>query len=173
MPKRQRLTSLVLMGPAGAGKSSVMAALEERLGWPSLEGDAVHPPANVAKMAAGTPLTDADREPWLATISAWIGEREHQRQSCLVTCSALRRDYRDVLRRGHPWVWFVHLDVPGDVLSARISGRSGHFMPPSMVASQLATLEPLGADEPGTTLEAIDPPDVLAGRIIETLRLEP
>jgi gluconokinase len=172
VPKRQRLVSLVLMGPAGAGKSSVMAALEDRLGWPSLEGDALHPAANVAKMAAGTPLTDADREPWLAAISAWIGDRERERRSSLVTCSALRRDYRDVLRRGHPWVWFVHLDVPGDVLASRISGRSGHFMPASLVASQLSTLEPLAADEPGTTLPAVDSAARLADRIIETLHLE-
>ena len=172
MPRRQRLTSLVLMGPAGAGKSSVMAALEDRLGWPSLEGDTLHSAANVAKMSAGTPLTDADRQPWLTAISAWIDERERERRSCLLTCSALRREYRDVLRRGHPWVWFVHLVVPGHVLASRIRGRAGHFMPASMVASQLATLEPLGGDEPGTTLEAVDPPGVLAERIIEALRLE-
>ena len=160
------------MGPAGAGKSSVMAALEDRLGWPSLEGDTLHSAANVAKMSAGTPLTDADRQPWLTAISAWIDERERERRSCLLTCSALRREYRDVLRRGHPWVWFVHLVVPGHVLASRIRGRAGHFMPASMVASQLATLEPLGGDEPGTTLEAVDPPGVLAERIIEALRLE-
>ncbi len=173
MPKRQRLTSLVLMGTAGAGKSSVMAALVDRLGWPSLEGDGLHPAANVAKMAAGVPLTDADRRPWLAAISAWIGERERERRSSIVTCSALRRSYRDVLREGHPWIWFVHLDVPRAVLEARIAGRTGHFMPASMVDSQLATLEPLEPDEPGTTLEALAPPVDLADRIVETLRLDP
>src|SRR5262245_49001013 len=112
MPRRQRLTSLVLMGVAGSGKSSVMAELAARLGWPALEGDDLHPPRNVAKMAAGTPLTDDDRGPWLEAVAAWIGEREAQGQSSIVTCSALRRSYRDVLRRGHPWVWFVHLDIP-------------------------------------------------------------
>ena len=159
------------MGVAGSGKSSVMAALVARLGWPALEGDALHPPGNVAKMAAGVPLTDADRAPWLEAIGDWISEREAERQSSFVTCSALRRAYRDVLRRGHPAVWFVHLVAPRDVLEARIRGREGHFMPASMLASQLATLEPLEADEPGTTLAATAAPSGIADRIIATLRL--
>jgi gluconokinase len=171
-PRRQRLTSLVLMGVAGVGKSSVLAALEQRLGWPALEGDSLHPPQNAAKMAAGIPLTDEDREPWLAAVSEWIAERERSRASSIVTCSALRRRYRDVLRRGHPWVWFVHLDAPADVLLRRIQGRTGHFMPASMLESQLATLEPLEADEPGTTIPALAPPTELATRIAEELRLD-
>jgi gluconokinase len=173
VPRRQRLTSLVLMGVAGAGKSSVMAALERRLGWPAMEGDGLHPPANVAKMAAGVALTDADREPWLKAVAAWIGAQEAARRSSLVTCSALRRRYRDVLRRGHPWIWFVHLEAPSSVLRERIGGRSGHFMPASMLDSQLATLEPLEPDEPGSTVEALGTPVQVADRLIQSLRLEP
>jgi gluconokinase len=172
-PRRQRLTTIVLMGVAGAGKSTVMAALVERLRWPSLEGDAVHPPGNVAKMAAGVPLTDADRAPWLAAISAWISEREEERSSAIVACSALRRRYRDVLRAGHGSVWFIHLDVPQDVLAERIAGRTGHFMPASMLGSQLATLERLGGDEPGSVVSAEDAPAVVADRIVRLLRLDP
>jgi gluconokinase len=172
-PRRQRLASIVLMGVAASGKSSVLAELAERLGWATLEGDSLHPAENIAKMAAGIPLTDDDRWPWLEAISAWIAAREQARQGSIVSCSALRRSYRDTLRRGHPWIWFVHLEVPREVLAARMAARAGHFMPPSMLDSQLATLEPLGVDEPGTTLDAADPPGVLADRIIETLRLEP
>jgi gluconokinase len=172
-PRRQRLTTVILMGIAGSGKSSVTGALLTRLGWPALEGDALHPPANVAKMAAGVPLTDADRAPWLDAIGDWISKREAERQSSLVTCSALRRTYRDVLRRGRPSVWFVHLVAPRDVLEARIERREGHFMPASMLDSQLTTLEPLASDEPGTTLDASSSPDELAEQILGTLRLEP
>ena len=173
MPRRQRLASVVLMGTAGAGKSTVMAALAERLGWPTLEGDSVHPAGNVAKLAAGVPLTDADRRPWLEAISAWIGDRERERRSSIVTCSALRRSYRDLLRRGHPWIWFVHLDVSRAILEDRMASRSGHFMPATMLESQLATLEPLEPGEPGSVLAADGPPGELAERIIDTLRLEP
>ena len=120
MPKRQRLTSIVLMGVAGAGKSSVMAALAERLGWPTPRATSSTDRQNVAKMAAGISLTDADRAPWLEAISAWIGDREAERRSSLTTCSALRRRYRDQLRRGHLWVWFVHLNVPREVLETRM-----------------------------------------------------
>jgi gluconokinase len=172
VPKRQRLTSLVLMGVAGSGKSSVLGALAERLHWPALEGDAVHPAANVAKMAAGIPLTDEDRWPWLEAIASWIGERERDRESSIVTCSALRRAYRDTLRRGHPWVWFVHLVAPEAVIEQRMEERVGHYMPASLLRSQLETLEPLQPDEPGTTLPATATPAVLAERIIELLRLE-
>ena len=166
------MTSLVVMGVAGSGKSSLMAALVERLGWPALEGDTLHSPANVSKMAAGIALTDDDRQPWLEAIAAWIGAREAARESSIVTCSALRRDYRDLLRHGHPWVWFVHLVAPADVLDARLESRVGHYMPASMLASQLATLEPLGPDEPGTVIEAAAPPLQLADELIERLRLE-
>ena len=170
-PRRQRLTSLVLMGVAGSGKSSTMAALVARLGWPALEGDSLHPPANVAKMAAGVPLTDADRVPWLEAIGGWIDEREAERASSVVTCSALRRSYRDMLRRGRPSIWFVHLLAPHDVLAARMSGRHGHFMPASLLESQLATLEPLGPDEPGSSVDAVAPPDAIADRLVESLCL--
>jgi gluconokinase len=159
------------MGVAGSGKSSVMAALAARLGWPALEGDSLHPPANVAKMAAGLPLTDADRAPWLDAIGRWIDERVAERRSSLVTCSALRRSYRDALRRGRPSVWFVHLSAPPHVLAARMTRREGHFMPASLLDSQLATLEPLGPDEPGTSIETLAPPDDLADELIGALRL--
>src|SRR5215218_9419450 len=172
-PRRQRLTTLVLMGVAGSGKSSVLLALGERLRWPSVEGDALHPPANVAKMAAGVPLDDADRAPWLERIAAWIGEQEAARMSSIVTCSALRRRYRDVLRAGHPSVWFVELEAPPDVLAGRMATRTGHFMPPSLLASQLEAFEPLEADEPGSVVETLDTPGAIADRIIESLRLEP
>jgi gluconokinase len=170
-PRRRRVTTLVLMGVAGAGKSSVMARLHHRLGWPTLEGDELHPPENVRKMAAGTPLTDADREPWLRRIADWIGEREREGASSLITCSALRRAYRDVLRKGHPSVWFVHLDAPRSALEARMERRTGHFMPASLLASQLATLEPLGRDEPGSTIDATGPIDDIAELILARMRL--
>ncbi len=159
------------MGVAGSGKSSVLAALVARLGWPSLEGDALHPTPNVAKMAAGVPLTDADRAPWLDAIGRWIDEREAERRSSVVTCSALRRAYRDALRRGRPSIWFVHLDPPRAVLERRIGHREGHFMPASMLASQLDALERLEPVEPGTTLDGMGSPGELAEQVIATLRL--
>jgi gluconokinase len=170
-PRRGRVTTLVLIGVAGAGKSSVMAALQDHLGWTALEGDSVHPASNVRKMAVGTPLTDEDREPWLRRIAAWIGEREQERVSSLVSCSGLRRAYRDLLRNGHPSVWFVHLEAPRRVLEARMERRTGHFMPASLLASQLATLEPLGPDEPGSTVDATEPTEAIAEAILERLHL--
>jgi gluconokinase len=172
VPKRQRLTSLVLIGPAGSGKSTVMAALADRLGWRTLEGDDLHPAENVARMAAGIPLTDADRVSWLASVAAWIRDRERERANSIVTCSALRRRYRDVLRDGHPWVWFVHLDVPPEILRERLERRTGHFMAASMLGSQLAAFEPLEPDEPGTSITALAPPTALADEIVETLGLD-
>src|SRR5262245_25665629 len=103
--------TVVVMGVSGSGKSTVMTRLVERLGWPSAEGDGFHSDTNVAKMSAGRPLTDDDRWPWLRTIAAWIGQREIAAENAVVTCSALKRPYRDLLRRGHPSVRFVHLVV--------------------------------------------------------------
>lgn len=162
---------VVVMGPSGCGKSTLAAALAERLGRPFLEGDDVHPPANVAKMAAGTPLTDADRLPWLATIRAWMVEQEAGGCYGVVSCSALRRSYRRVLagEDGDDGaaglasnVTFVELEVDPGELARRMRSRPGHFMPASLLASQLATLEPLADDEPGVRVPCEpDPADTL------------
>ena len=166
---RRRSTTLVVMGASGSGKSEVMAALAGELGWATAEGDTFHSAANVGKMRSGRPLTDADRRPWLGAIAAWIGEREAAGQDAIVTCSALKRRYRDVLRAGHPSVWFVHLDPPRDVLAQRLAGRKGHYMPASLLDSQLAALEPVGPDEPGFTLPGTEGPRATAAAIVRQL----
>jgi gluconokinase len=151
-------TTVVLMGVSGAGKTTVMDALSARLGWVTAEGDEFHSPENIARMRAGVPLTDEDRRPWLDAIAGWIGEREAARggqgENAIVTCSALKRSYRDRLRDGHPSVIFVHLVAPAPTLDARLRERQGHYMPPALLASQLETLEPLEADEPGAAVPA-------------------
>lgn len=142
---------VVVMGVSGSGKSTVGRLLAERLGVAFAEGDDFHPPANVAKMAAGHPLTDADRWPWLRTLAAWI--TEHSAHGGVVTCSALRHSYRDLLRSAADNAWFLHLAGDRDVIATRLATRSAHFMPPALLDSQLATLEPLDADEPGLTVD--------------------
>ncbi|RLK48978.1 gluconokinase [Microbacterium telephonicum] len=135
---------IVVMGPSGSGKSLVGAALAARMRSRFVDGDDLHPRANVAKMAAGHPLTDADREPWLAAVAAVLA----QETSMVVACSALRRVYRDGIRAGVGGVAFVELVVPEAQLRTRM-GRRDHFMPASLLDSQLATLEPLATDEVG------------------------
>lgn len=141
--------TLIVMGVSGVGKSSVAAELVARTGARFVEGDELHPERNRTKMAAGRPLDDDDRWPWLRRIAAWIGEREAAGEDAVVTCSALRRAYRELLRAGHPSVRFVHLVAPAAVLADRLAARRGHYMPASLLDSQLATLEPLQDDEPG------------------------
>ncbi|MDM4762422.1 gluconokinase [Galbitalea sp. SE-J8] len=158
------------MGVAGSGKSTLAATLAERLGWPFAEGDALHPEANVAKMAAGTPLTDEDRWPWLERVAAWIRQREEAGEPGVVTCSALKRAYRDVLRT--PNSAFVYLHGPREVLAERLATRSGHFMPPSLLDSQLDTLEPLETDEVGIQVDVELEPEAAADLVIATLGLE-
>jgi gluconokinase len=145
-------TALVVMGVSGSGKTTVARALAERLGWPFAEGDDFHPPANVAKMHAGHPLDDDDRWPWLRSIAEWIRGQVDAGRSVVVTCSALKRSYRDLLAAGDPCVWFVHVDVSAATLRARLAHREGHYMPASLLDSQLATLERLQRDEPGTVV---------------------
>lgn len=157
------------MGVSGCGKSTVMAELVARLGWPAAEGDDFHPAANVAKMHAGHALTEADRRPWLEALATWIGEREQAAQDALATCSALRRAYRDLLRVGHPSVWFAHLVVPEAVLAARLARRTGHYMPASLLPSQLDTLEPLEPDEPGAEIDADAAPAEVAAAVLRAL----
>jgi gluconokinase len=146
------------MGVAGSGKSTVMAALTAELGWATAEGDDFHSPENVARMRSGQPLTDEDRRPWLDALAEWIGEREAANdgagENAIVTCSALKRSYRDRLRDGHPSVRFVHLVAPASALETRLRERQGHYMPPALLASQIETLEPLASDEPGKDVRA-------------------
>lgn len=141
------VTALVVMGVAGSGKSTVGALLAERLGWPFRDADEFHPPANVAKMSAGTPLTDEDRWPWLAAIGEWIDARRAAGGHCVVTCSALKRVYRDRLIGGREGVRLVYLEGSQDLIAARMKARLDHFMPPALLASQFAALEPPTEDE--------------------------
>jgi len=163
--------TIVLIGVSGSGKSTVMARLRERLDWPSAEADEFHPPANVAKMSSGQPLNDADRWPWLRALAVWIGAREAAGENGVVTCSALKRSYRDLLREGHGSVRFVHLAATADVLQRRMAQRRGHYMPPSLLSSQLETLEPLQPDEPGIVVSSELPPDQIVDAIETWLRL--
>jgi carbohydrate kinase (thermoresistant glucokinase family) len=142
---------LVLMGVTGSGKSTVAGLLAGRLGWALAEGDDLHPAANLAKMAAGHPLTDDDRWPWLALVREWIDARVAAGEPGIVTCSALKRAYRDVLRDPH--VVFVHLAGSREVLAGRLAARHGHFMPAALLDSQLADLEAPGPDEQALTVE--------------------
>ncbi|KHL15811.1 gluconokinase [Mumia flava] len=142
---------VVVMGVSGVGKSTVGQALATRLGVPYADGDDFHPPENVAAMAAGRPLTDAEREPWLDTVGAWLAD--HVGSGAVVSCSALRRRYRDRLRAAAPDCVFLSLQASRDVLLERMRTRE-HFMPPALLDSQLATLEPLAPDEPGLTVDA-------------------
>jgi gluconokinase len=142
-----RPAAIIVMGVSGSGKSTIGALLAERLGWPFADADGFHPAENVAKMAAGTPLTDADRWPWLDAIATHIGASRTAEQPVVVACSALRRAYRDRLRAGHGDLIFLHLAGAPEVIAARQAARQGHFMPPSLMASQFATLEDT-RDEP-------------------------
>jgi gluconokinase len=170
--KRGGTTTVVVMGVSGSGKSTVAAGLVDRLGCAFAEGDDFHPPANVAKMRAGMPLDDDDRWPWLRTLAAWIGEHEQAGRNAVVTCSALKRSYRDLLRDGHPSVWFAHVTVDPDLLRQRVQKRSGHYMPPSLLDSQLATLEPLQDDEPGASISGAGTPDAVVEKLLTTLSTE-
>ena len=146
------VSALVVMGVSGAGKTTIARRLADDLGWDFEEGDELHPAANVAKMASGEPLTDADREPWLERVAAWIDAEVAAGRQGVITCSALKRAYRDVLRR--PGVVFVYLQVSRAELERRLAGRKGHYMPASLLDSQLDALEPPGDDEAALTVDA-------------------
>lgn len=137
-----KLHAVVVMGVSGSGKSTVGAALARRLGWRFEDGDGFHPPANVAKMKAGHPLDDADRRPWLEAIAAEIARVAAGRGHIVIACSALKRAYRDILIDGRTDARIVFLDGDQALIAARLAKRKGHFMPPGLLASQFATLEP-------------------------------
>lgn len=148
-----RAPRVVVMGVSGCGKSTVGRLLAQALHVPYIEGDALHPPENVARMAAGTPLTDADRHGWLQAVAGQLGNAATEARGVVVGCSALKRSYRDLLRIAAPDVRFVHLHGEPDLLRERLAARRGHYMPPSLLQSQLDTLQPPGADEHALTLD--------------------
>lgn len=162
---------LVIMGVSGSGKSTIAGILAGQLGWDLEEGDDLHPPANVAKMAAGQPLTDDDRWPWLAKVSAWITDHTTAGIPGIITCSALKRIYRDRMRG--PGVVFVHLAGTTDQIGQRLAARSDHFMPPSLLDSQMSTLEPPGDDENTLVVDVGRRPAEVAAEIIRRLDLVP
>lgn len=160
----------VVMGVAGAGKTTVGRALARRLGWQFQEGDALHPPENVAKMRSGYPLDDDDRAPWLAAVAARIDAWRNEKTSGVVTCSALKRAYRDIIIGKRPDVRLIFLTAPRDVLAARLASRTGHFMPASLLDSQLATLEPPSReDEHAILVGAAAPVEAVVEEIVAAL----
>jgi carbohydrate kinase (thermoresistant glucokinase family) len=162
---------LVLMGVSGCGKTTVAQILAERLHWAFEEGDALHPPANVAKMAAGHPLDDADRAPWLAKVADWVDARLDAGQCGVITCSALKRAYRELIDRRGARVEFVYLHGSRELIASRLAGRHGHFMPSSLLDSQFATLEEPGPDEPAIRVEIGEPAPAIADDIMKALGL--
>jgi gluconokinase len=156
---------LIVAGVSGSGKTTVGAMLAGRLGWRFADADEFHPAANIEKMRAGTPLTDDDRWPWLRAIGAWMDERIARGESAVITCSALKRSYRDMLLGGRPQVRMVFLAADRQVLARRLAARHGHFFPQQLLGTQFADLEPprpgervvtiVPADDPGDTVTSI------------------
>jgi ribose 5-phosphate isomerase A len=166
---RGRPPILVLMGVSGAGKSTVARELAARLGWSVEEGDALHPAANVAKMHAGIPLTDADRQPWLERVAAWIDGQRARKEPGIITCSALKRSYRRIVIGARPEVRLVYLRGGRDLIAQRLAGRDGHFMPASLLQSQIDTLEEPQPDEDPLTVDVGAPAGQVADEIIRIL----
>lgn len=162
--------AVIVMGVSAVGKTVVAKALAARLGWAFLEGDSLHPPQNVAKMRAGTPLTDADRWPWLDAIAEWIGARLAEGSSAVVACSALKRSYRDRLTQGRADIRIVYLHGAHELLARRIAARKGHFMPPGLLDSQIGTLEPPGPDEGAISVDVAPPPEEITAEILRQLQ---
>lgn len=157
---------LIVMGVAGSGKTTIGDALATRLGWVFRDADGFHPPANIAKMKAGTPLNDEDRWPWLKAIRAHMDAENAAGRSGVIACSALKEIYRDVLGRGESWVRFVHLTGSKELIADRMRSRSGHFMPVALLDSQFATLE-TPAD--AIRLDISKPPETLVEEVLRRL----
>jgi gluconokinase len=166
-----RPAAIIVMGVSGSGKSTIGALLAEALGWPFADADGFHPAANVAKMAAGQPLTDADRWPWLDAIAAHIGASRTAGQPVVVACSALRCAYRERLRAGHGDLIFLHLAGAPEVIAARQAARQGHFMPPSLMASQFATLEDPAEEADAVTVSVSASPHEVVVATIDQLAI--
>lgn len=162
---------VVVMGVSGCGKTTVAHGIAEATGLLFAEADDFHSRANVEKMRAGTPLDDEDRWPWLRDLAEWMAERAAEGRSTVIACSALKRSYRDVLAAGPPSLDFVHLDGPAALIRDRIAARAGHYMPASLLDSQIAILEPLEPDERGVVLDVALPPGELVDQAVTRLHL--
>ena len=162
MPRR-----IVVMGVSGCGKSTVARALAQRLALPFVEADELHPPRNVALMSTGTPLTDDDRQGWLRAVAKALADAEVT--GVVVACSALKRHYRDLLRASAPGLLFVHLTGPQSLLADRLRSRAGHYMPVSLLQSQIDTLEPPAADESALTQDIAQPPETIVDTLCQQL----
>jgi gluconokinase len=162
---------LVVMGVSGSGKTTVAGILAGHLGWPFEEGDALHPHSNIEKMMAGQSLSDADRRRWLATIAEWVERRLDAGENGLITCSALKRSYRDVINRRGSGVMFVFLAGTEETIAPRLIARQGHFMPSSLLDSQFADLEDPQPDEPHIRVDIGPSPRAIARAILRDLGL--
>lgn len=162
-------TQLVVMGVSGSGKSTVAACLAARAGCELADADDFHPASNIARLAAGRPLDDARRAPWLAMLASWLALRADRDECAVLSCSALTRAYRDVLRSAGPGVRMVHLAGARELVARRLAARRGHFMSPALLDSQYAELEPLDADEPGITVDLAADPERIADRVLRAL----
>ncbi len=167
---RRKPLHIVVMGVSATGKTTVGEGLAEELSCEFIEGDALHPRANIEKMSAGLPLTDEDRWPWLEAIAALVALRDREGTSTVVTCSALKKTYRDVLRDAAP-TFFVHLEAPFEVLQERMSHRTKHFMPTTLLRSQFDTLEPLDDDEAGAAVDVTPPVDEVIEEAVNAVRV--
>jgi gluconokinase len=161
---------VVVMGVSGVGKTTIGKQIAKQLGARFLEGDDYHPKANIEKMSHGEPLTDADRKPWLDRLARELDASRVKGENVVLTCSALRRLYRDILRAGHDDVDFVFLDAEQAVIQKRLDARKGHFMPPSLLDSQFAALERPGPDERAVPADATQPPGAIVAAVLERLQ---
>ncbi len=162
---------VVVMGISGSGKTTIATRLAEHLGWVFAEADEFHSAANIATMTSGIPLTDEDRWPWLVSMQNWMTAHARSGRSTVVTCSALRRSYRDILTQADGTVSFVHLVGDTGLIRERMKTRSGHFMPEILLPSQIDTFEPLEPDERGMRIENTGTPEDVAARVIDQLGL--
>lgn len=171
-PRLHRPQRWVVMGVSGCGKSEIGRRLAAHLGIPHFEGDDDHSKVNIAKMAAGTPLADADRRGWLLLLQARIRDAATHGAGLVMSCSALKRRYRDLLRAGDPDLYFIHLDGARQLIAERMKTRPGHFMPVSLLDSQLRDLEPLQSDERGMRVDIALPPEALMQQIMQPFELK-
>ena len=171
-PMATRPLRVVLMGVSGCGKSTVGEGLAAHLGWRFVEGDSLHPPQNVAKMAAGQALDDEDRAGWLATLAEVLAQARQAEQGLVISCSALKRAYRDLLRTGDPQALFVHLEGSQSLIARRIAERTHLYMPASLLESQFAALQPPDPDEQALCLSVELPPEQLIQTIAQHLQAQ-